>query len=273
MPFERAKAALSGTRFEDLRWVAETGSTNADMVEILRTQDPSEDRRPAVLIADHQTAGRGRRDRTWDAPAGASLLMSIGLPVGDIDAERWPLVNAAVALAAVDAAPDLRVKWPNDLVAVGAGADGSALKVGGILAELHEDLGGLGACIVVGLGLNLNWGEMPAELASSATSLDVLLGGDVAADVIVTDLLVSLDSRWLGLLGRSSPDVTEILDAYRSRSATIGRRVRVELDAVAGGDPALEGTAVDVDADGALVVETDSGERRTVTVGDVVHLR
>lgn len=272
MQFERAKAALEGTRFADFRWVEETASTNADMVEILRSQDPSQDRRPAVLVAGHQTAGRGRRDRTWDAPAGSSLLMSIGLPVGDIDPARWSLLNAAVALATVDAAPDLRVKWPNDLVAVGAGADGSDRKVGGILAELHEDLGGLGPCLVVGLGLNLNWGEMPPELADTATSLDLVLGGEVAADVVVTDLLVALDSRWLGLLGRSAPDVTELVDAYRSRSATIGRSVRVELDST-GGAAELIGTAVDVDDSGALIVESADGERRTVTVGDVVHLR
>ncbi|MBS1836482.1 MAG: biotin--[acetyl-CoA-carboxylase] ligase [Actinobacteria bacterium] len=267
MSFERAKATLSGTRFADFRWVEETASTNADMVEILRTQDPSEDRRPAVLVADHQTAGRGRRDRAWDSPPRASILMSIGLPLVAIDRERWSLVNAAVALAAVDAAPDLRVKWPNDLVAPGAGG-GADLKVGGILAELHQDLGGMGDCLIVGVGLNVNWGRMPEDLADTATSLDILLGGDVDADVIVSDLLISLDSRWLPRLGRSAPTVEELLDAYRSRSATIGREVRVAL---ADGSE-LDGTAVDIDATGALVVEA-AGERRTITVGDVVHLR
>ena len=272
MPFERAKAALTGSRFADLRWVEETGSTNADVAAILAGQDPSEDRRPVVLVAGHQPAGRGRRDRTWEAPPGSSLLMTIGLPVADIDPGRWPLVNAAVALATVDAAPDLRVKWPNDLVAPGVGTDGADLKVGGILAELHQDLGGLGPCLVVGLGLNLNWGEMPEELAATATSLDVLLGGHVEAEVVVTDLLVSLDSRWLGLLDRSAPTVDQLLDAYRARSATIGRRVSVELEAGTG-QGLLTGTAVDIDASGALVVEDDAGELRTVTVGDVVHLR
>lgn len=269
MPFERAKATVAGTRFADFRWVEETASTNADMVEILRTQDSTQDRRPAVLVADHQTAGRGRLDRTWESPRGSSLLMSIGLPVGGIDPQRRPLVNAAVALAAVDAAPDLRVKWPNDLVAPGAGTDGADLKVGGILAELHEDLGGLGDCIVVGVGLNLNWGRMPEELAATATSLDILLGGEVATEVIAADLLVALDSRWLPLLGRAAETVDELLDAYRSRSATLGRAVRIEL---ADGEE-LVGTAVDLDASGGLVVEAADGALRTVTVGDMVHLR
>lgn len=267
MSFERAKATLTGTRFADFRRVEETASTNADMVEILRTQDPSEDRRPAVLVADHQTAGRGRRDRTWDAPPRSSILMSIGLPLVGIEQQRWPLVNAAVALAVVDAAPDLRVKWPNDLVA--PGADGADLKVGGILAELHPDLGGLGDCLVVGLGLNVNWTRMPSELEETATSLDILLEGHVDADVVVGDLLVALDSRWLPRLGRSASTVDELLDAYRSRSATIGRDVRIELE----DGSVLDGVAADVDETGALVVDGRDGTRRTITVGDVVHVR
>ncbi len=272
MPFERAKAALGGTRFADLRWVAETGSTNADVAGILRSADPSAGRSPVVLIADHQVAGRGRRDRTWEARPGSSLLMSVGLPVGDIDAQRWSLLNAAVALAAVDAAPDLRIKWPNDLVAPRAGEGGADLKVGGILAELHHDLGSQGPCIVIGLGLNLNWVEMPAELVDTATSLDILLGGRVDAEVVVTDLLVSLDSRWLPLLAGPSGSPDELLDAYRSRSATLGRTVRVELDAGSGGD-VLTGTADDIDGTGALQVTGTDGRLHTVTVGDVVHAR
>ena len=79
MQFERAKAALAGTRFADFRTVEETGSTNADMVEILRTQDPTEDRRPAVLVADHQSAGRGRRDRAGDARRRRRAYRLLGL--------------------------------------------------------------------------------------------------------------------------------------------------------------------------------------------------
>lgn len=272
MPFERAKAALSGTRFADLRWVQETGSTNADVAEILRSGGPSTGRGAVVLIADHQVAGRGRRDRTWEARPGSSLLMSIGLPVGELDPQRWSLLNAAVALAAVDAAPDLRIKWPNDLVAPGAGESGADLKVGGILAELHHDVGDRGPCIVIGLGLNLNWVEMPGELADTATSLDILLGGDVDPDVIVADLLIALDSRWLALLADASGGPDELLAAYRSRSATLGRTVKVELDAGSGGD-VLTGTADDIDATGALLVMGTDGRRHTVTVGDVVHAR
>ncbi len=87
--------------------------------------------------------------------------------------------------------------------------------------------------------------------------------------MIASDLLISLDSRWLPRLGRSASSVDEFLDAYRSRSVTIGRDVRIELE----GGSDLLGRAVDIDASGALVVETGDGTRRTITVGDVVHLR
>lgn len=273
MSFERAKAAVSGSRFADLRWVETTGSTNADVARILLERGPGDPRTPVVLIAGHQSAGRGRRDRTWDAPAGASLLMSIGVSVAHLAPEHWSSVNAALALAATDAAPSLRIKWPNDLVAAGAGLDGADLKVAGILSEIHPGADGIGPWLIAGIGMNLNWKEMPGVLATTATSLDIVLGGDVDAEVLVSDLLISLDSRWLALIERPAPAIEELLDAYRSRSATIGRSVNVELDPAAGGDALLVGTAVDIDSTGALVVEGADGARRTVTVGDVVHLR
>ncbi len=273
MSFERAKAALVGTRFADLRWVPTTGSTNADMLGLLREQGagtPTGQARPArpiVLVADHQSAGRGRLDRTWEAPAGASILMTIGMSVDDVAPERRTLLTAALAASVADAQPELRIKWPNDLVAVGAGDDGGDRKVGGILAEVHA-VGGLGDCVLLGMGLNVNWPEIPADLAGIATSLNLVLGGDVDRDVLLADLLITLDTRWLPLVGPAAPSVEEFVAAYRARSATLGRRVRVEL-----ADAVLVGTAVDIEDDGALVVEDDQRVRRTVTVGDVVHLR
>lgn len=268
MTFDRAKAALAGTRFADVRWVAETGSTNADMADLLaEAASGPEPRRPIVLLADHQTAGRGRLDRTWEAPPGSSLLMTIGLSVDDVPPERRTLLTAALAVAVTDPLPDLRIKWPNDLVAVGVGDDGGDRKVGGILAEMRS-VPGLGDCVLLGLGLNLNWPEIPPELDGIATSMNRLLDGEVDREVILTAVLVALDSRWLPLVERPAGTIEEFLDAYRARSATLGRTVRVEL-----ADAVLVGTAVDVEADGALVVEDDQRVRRTVTAGDVVHLR
>ena len=268
MGLDRAKAALAGTRFADLRWVAETGSTNADLPVLLAERGPTGGPpAPVVLVADHQTAGRGRLDRTWEDEPGSSLLVSIGIGASDIPPARRTLVPAAVAAAACDACSGTRVKWPNDLVVVGSGPDGGDLKLGGVLAELVE-VPAVGPVVVVGIGLNLNWGTIPGSLEGVATSLDRVLGGTVDREVVLVDLLVGLDQRWLPLVESASADPDEFLSAYRARSATLGSRVRVELT-----DAVLVGTAVDLAADGSLVVEDDQRVRRTIAVGDVVHLR
>ncbi len=268
MGLDRAKAALAGTRFADLRWVAETGSTNADLPALLADRGPSGGPPPPlVLVADHQTAGRGRLDRTWQDTPGSSLLVSIGLGVADLSPDRLTLLPAAVGAAAADACAGTRLKWPNDLVVVGDAPDAPERKLGGILSE-YVEVPGVGPFVVVGVGLNLEDDAVPAELTDEATSLAAVLGGEVDREVVLTDLLVGLGSRWLPLVEPATADTDEFLAAYRARSATLGRRVRVEL-----ADAVLVGTAVDLAVDGSLVVEDDQRVRRTVSVGDVVHLR
>jgi BirA family transcriptional regulator, biotin operon repressor / biotin---[acetyl-CoA-carboxylase] ligase len=274
--FPRAKAALLGTRFADLRSVPETGSTNADVRTLLGSAGRSgiASPSPIVLLADHQTAGRGRLDRSWEAPAGASILMSIGLVVGELPAERRGLLTTCLALAVVDATAEaglgqVRIKWPNDLVVevpTDAPSGAGYRKLGGILAELHP-VEGVGDCVVAGLGLNVNWPDVPAELAATATSLNRLAGHDLDREDLVIGILRSLDAVRLPQLETSAPP-TALAAAYRQHSATLDRRVRIELP-----DGELTGVATDVTADGALVVDDDRGERHTVTVGDVVHLR
>lgn len=255
---------LRGHRFHDLSWVASTGSTNADLLAHARAG-----RGECALVADHQGAGRGRLDRRWEAPPGASLLLSV-LVRPPFPATGPQLLSTAVALAAVAALDRLAgvpvgLKWPNDVVAPGAGADGRDLKLGGLLSELHTGDGG--DAVVVGLGLNVAWAGVgfPPELAGTATSLD-LLGASVDRSDLVVELLSELDG--LDRLAASPGACEQLLEDYRRRCVTLGRRVRVEL-------PGTEvvGTARDVDPGGALVVVDDDGTSRTVTVGDVVHLR
>ena len=263
MGFERAKAALAGTRFADLRWVAETGSTNADLHDLLVADPDRID--PVVLVTDHQTAGRGRRGRDWQAPPGTSLLMTIALRVDDLPVERRPLLGTALTLAVHAVVPQLSVKWPNDLV-VDAG-DGEGLgyrKVGGVLAESHRI--GSADWVLLGIGINVDWPEVPAELQEIATSLDRVLDRPVDREQLCADVLGALEGRWLELVGR--PDLTELLVAYRDASSTIGRRVRLELP-----DGSLTGTATGITSQGALEVVDDGGESHVVTAADVVHLR
>lgn len=264
MSDDSAKAELMGTRFADLRWVQETGSTNADLIaEAMAGADDM------VLVADHQTAGRGRLDRRWEAPPGASLLMSI-LVRPPFPAFGPQLLSTALGVAAVDvlrsrAGVNAALKWPNDVVAPGAGPSGEDLKLGGLLAELHSGAGG--DAVVLGLGLNVAWGPtgFPEGLAATSTSVD-LLGGSVDRSTLVVALLRSLDG--VGELATSDGACERLVESYRDRCVTLGRRVRVELPA---GE--LVGVAESVALDGALVVRDDAGHEHRVTVGDVTHLR
>ena len=274
----RTRAKVAGTRFADVRWVAETGSTNADVAELAAAGEPE----GIVVVADHQSAGRGRRGRTWEAPAGASLLWTVLLrpPAAAVGATTMA-VGLAVAEAVGGFGVDARLKWPNDLVWPGDGS-GPDRKLAGILAEAAWPAGTTTAAgwaepaphervaVAVGVGLNVAWGgAMPAELADLAVALDEVVapGTELDREDLLAEILVSLDRHYALLTG--GPDGLDTLRArWRDRSATLGRRVRVDL-----GTDDVVGTAVDVTPEGHLVVETLEGDRRTIAVGDVVHLR
>ncbi|MGI9601469.1 MAG: biotin--[acetyl-CoA-carboxylase] ligase [Acidimicrobiales bacterium] len=246
----RLDADPDTNRWNDLRWVARTGSTNADLVELARSGATA----PVVLVADHQTSGRGRLDRRWESPPGANLLVSVLLrPEGQPD--RWGWVSAAVAVAAVDACHqlgvDVAVKWPNDLHHDGA-------KVAGLLAEAVTTP----SALVVGLGVNVAW-PAAADPELGATSLRALGAAGDRFDLL-GELLPALDRR----IDELARDQAGLVAAYRSRCSTLGERVRVDL--VGGGE--ITGKAITVDDRGALLVDT-GGTTEVVTVGDVHHLR
>jgi len=261
--------ALRGTRFGPFEMVAATGSTNDDLVA--RAAGPAGD--GLVLAAEHQSAGRGRLDRRWEAPAGTNLTFSTLLRPEWLTApdegspDRPGLVTSALAVSVAEVLEtlglDAAVKWPNDVLLVGEHPG----KVGGILAELVT---GERPAIIVGLGLNVGW--PPPELAISdepvppgATSL---ARAGVSADRwrVMVDVLVAFD-RQLATL--DSPDGPERLrQDHLVTSATVGSRVRVEQ---ASGD--LIGEAVDLTVDGGLVVVPDGGDPVEVHAGDVTHLR
>lgn len=272
MSFERAKAALTGTRFEDLRWSASTGSTNSDARDAVAARPSdvasrSDAAAPIVLLTDHQHAGRGRLDRTWEAPAGSSILMTVALPAGDVPVQRRPLATFALALAVTDAVDEVVLKWPNDLVVPVEDDDLGYRKVGGILAEAHVRPAAE-PWLLLGIGVNVNWAELPAELSGTATSLNLLRGSEVDRDELVVDLLRAFERRLPQLTSPGERDL--LIEDYRERCLTVGARVRVELGRDA---PSIHGTATQVRDDGALVVTDDSGRTHVVTAGDVVHVR
>ncbi|MEU7297787.1 biotin--[acetyl-CoA-carboxylase] ligase [Streptomyces exfoliatus] len=237
-----------------------TGSTNSDL-----TARADELPEGAVLVAEEQTSGRGRLDRTWTAPARSGLFLSVLLKP-DVPVERWgwlPLltgVAAATALAKA-AGVDMSLKWPNDLLVSVAGEE---RKTGGILAERAGADG-----VVIGLGINvtLREDELPVPAAGS-----LLLANAVSTDrdTLLRAVLRSL-AQWYGDWVRAGgdPEASGLQAAYAAGCATLGRRVRADLP----GERMLEGEAVALDGDGRLVVATEGGGTEAVGAGDIVHLR
>jgi BirA family biotin operon repressor/biotin-[acetyl-CoA-carboxylase] ligase len=234
----------------------EIDSTNAYLRRQARLGAPE----GMVAVAEHQSAGRGRLDRRWESPPGASLLASV-LFRPDLDPSELHLCTAAMALAAAEACRQVAgvgpvLKWPNDLLV-------SEEKLAGVLAEAVFDGGPDGAAaVVVGLGLNIDW---PGPPGAGGTSLVELGAGPVDRAAVLGTLLDALSAR--RALLDSVTGRREVVAELRNRCATLGRRVRVELAA-----EAVIGVATEIDDAGHLVVLTSAGPR-TVSAGDVVHLR
>ena len=241
--------------------VGETGSTNADLLAQAQAGAPQ----GAVLVAEAQTAGRGRMGRRWASPPRSALTFSVllrpaGVPAGLLG---WVPLMAGVAVAAAlaeTAALDARLKWPNDVLAGDA-------KLAGILAESR------GEAIVVGTGINVfqRRDELPVP---TATSLRLAAPAAAAAGVrerLLAAVLGGL-ARWYGAwLDQARPgdaDGCGLRAEYVRRCATVGREVTVMLP----GRQTLSGTAAGVNPAGRLEVRTGSGLVR-VSAGDVVHLR
>ena len=256
----RAEAIELGWRQLDV--VEQTGSTNADL---LARAASGVDIDGAVLIAEHQTDGRGRHGRSWSASPRAQVTMSVGVRVDDVPTAGWGWLSLATGLAVVDTVAavttvEAGLKWPNDVLAGGG-------KLAGILAEVTQPYA------VIGLGLNVT--QAPADVdGPGATSL---FDEGVAApdrELLVRRLLRELGERirsWRAAHGADS----QLANDYRVRSLTIGARVRAELP---GGQEVI-GIARDIDDQGRLCLEkwandaAESGGIVVVSAGDVVHLR
>ena len=270
---EEVREELAGTVFGPVRFVAGTTSTNADLLAEARAGAPE----GRVLVADHQTAGRGRRGRSWVAPAGSALLASVLLRPqrsGAATALLTPATALAVRDACAAAGAAVRLKWPNDVIAT----DFQEAKLAGVLAELHAGPDGE-MVVVAGFGVNL---RSQAALAAAVAAEAATEPGSgfaplppVALEAITAhapdrnELLVSVLSRldaWYRRL-REPAGERDVLDELRRHSATLGRQVEVETP---GG--VVSGRATDLTADGHLVVVTDQGPV-TVAAGDCHHLR
>lgn len=251
----RAAVAPAGWRRVDV--VDETGSTNADLIARAAS---GEDIAGAVLIAEHQTAGRGRNGRTWTAVPHAQLTVSAAVDTTGVPAEAWGWIPLLTGLAVVDAVAEVAgvragLKWPNDVL-----AGPQAGKLAGILAEVASPQ----SVVVVGVGLNVSLAadELPT---SEATSLGLLGAEAVDRTALAAALLRALSA---GVTTLTSGVDDALVARYTAASLTIGSTVRATLP----GDRALVGQAVGVDDQGRLRIEAD-GDVVTVSAGDIVHLR
>ncbi len=286
---------MAGVRFGDVREYAEVDSTNRVAADLVRSGAGE----GLVVVADHQTAGRGRRGRSWEAPPAASLLVSVvlGLPIGETLGPSGPLSGQTLGpsgplsgqtlgpsgplsgqtLGALSGAPAHLVTVACALAAADSCADVAGFapglkwpndvvvgerKLAGVLAEIPVP-----DAAVVGLGLNVRWpGPMPPHLEPIAVTAESVAGRRLDTRQLLDAYLLRLDARCRDLADAGA--VLAMMGEYRRRCVTLGREVRVELP----GGGVWAGTATDVHDDGSLQVTSDAVSRR-VTAGDVVHVR
>jgi BirA family transcriptional regulator, biotin operon repressor / biotin---[acetyl-CoA-carboxylase] ligase len=214
------------------------------------------------VVASEQTAGRGRLQRQWVSPKGAGLYFSVVLRPR-IALGTWPLITLAAAVAVHDAlleACSLKtdIKWPNDLMS-------NSRKLCGILAETVETT--KGRAMVLGIGINLSSSSLPPEVNEIATSVQSETGEAPELETILRHLMIALEQCYEML--QSEGGVADVLREWSARSSYgNGKRVRV-----ATGSETFFGVTRGLENDGALRVETDKGETRSVRAGDVTEVR
>ena len=243
----------------------EVDSTNRILADLARAGASH----GTVVVAESQTAGRGRLGRPWISPRGVNLYASILLTTAQASsAITWiPLLAAVAVVRAITtlAGLSLRVKWPNDVLVP---RDGGERKLAGILVEAISGGQAGTKAVVVGIGINVN---MPAEafpegLRPSATSLLIETGRSVARAPLLAALLGEMERLHNQLRDHGADGIAA---AYQSLCDTLGKQVRIEL---AGSGP-IEGTAEGLAPDGALRLRTREGKILEIRAGDVVHLR
>jgi BirA family transcriptional regulator, biotin operon repressor / biotin---[acetyl-CoA-carboxylase] ligase len=260
----RRALVLPAGPYQALDVVAAVPSTNTALVIAARAGAPDR----TVLVAEHQTAGRGRAARSWVAPARSGLALSVLLRPTEVPQSRWswlPLLVGVALARTVSTLGELPavLKWPNDLL-----LGSHRRKAAGILAEVVPPSSNDNPAVVVGIGLNVTL--RPDELpVPDATSLAIEQAACTDRDPLLRALLRTLDSemrQWCEHEG--DPVASGLREAYQQRCVTLSEQVRVQLP----GQPELTGAAVDVDTEGRLVVLSD-GQRRALSVGDVTHVR
>ena len=263
---DQVEAAIAGTQFAgSVHHFASTSSTNTLALEAAQSGAAT-----GVWVADEQTAGRGRGGHTWHSTPGHGLYVSILVrpALSGPDALKLSLAAGLAAQAAIAEAcgVDIDLRWPNDLMA--PFEDGTQKKLGGILTESSME-GGASAALayaVIGIGINLNHPEFPAELAPLATSLRILSGSHVSREAVLAALLRHLEQQVLLVEAEARGIAQDALLAARfERASTWVRGLPVHVDE----DGGYVGTTAGLDTQGLLQIQLDGGTTRIVRHGGV----
>lgn len=256
---EIARKLTSRWLGRELHYHQDVDSTNQAAQELARLGAAE----GTVVLAERQLWGRGRLGRSWHSPAGVGLYLSLVLRPA-LPANQVQLLTLAVAVAVIRAVAahtslSPEIKWPNDILI-------SEKKVAGILTEAQAAAERI-AHVVVGVGINVNHtrAELGPDLEGAATSLRLELGQPVERAGLAAKLFVEIET-WYEQLKQGGS--LEILKEWRRHASTLGRRVRVFL-----GGATVEGTALDLTHEGALLVQQGNGSLSVVRAGDVEHLR
>jgi BirA family transcriptional regulator, biotin operon repressor / biotin---[acetyl-CoA-carboxylase] ligase len=239
----------------DISYFASATSTNVLAMDMAEKGCPE----GAVIIADTQTAGKGRLGRSWLSPAARNLYMSLVIrpAITPRDAAALTFLAAVACSSALEKHCGLPVaiKWPNDLLCGGR-------KIVGILAEIRADIDSI-CHAVIGIGVNVNLAEddMPDDLKKIATSVFIETGRRFSRTGLAAAIIMEFD-KWYALLLSKGQKV--VIEKWRERCSTIGRQIRIAV-----GDLIFEGTAEGIDDEGLLIMLMADGSRRKFSAGDV----
>lgn len=252
LPAEIKAQLASYVLGQEVHYFSEIDSTNNEAKKLAANGCPE----GTIVVAETQATGRGRLARGWFSPFGKGIWLSVVLrpPFGPMDAAKCTLMAAVGVNRAINkvTAAGCGIKWPNDILWNGR-------KLVGILTEMSAEMDAINY-VVIGMGINVNIDEFPEEIASTATSLSIITGQPVSRITLLSAILCELENVYM--LVKDS-GFAPVLAAWRKESITLGQEV-----SVSGFENSFTGKAIDIDADGALLVKTTQGIER-VLAGDV----
>ena len=253
LPAEIRAQLTSAVLGQEIHYFSEVDSTNNEAKKLAADGCPE----GTIVVAETQVAGRGRLARGWYSPFGKGIWLSVVLrpPFGPMDAAKCTLMAAVGVNRAINAVTGVGcgIKWPNDIL-------WNNRKVVGILTEMSAEMDVINY-VVIGMGINVDIEHFPSELAPIAASLSVATGRSISRVKLLTAILSELENVYI-LVKKSG--FAPVLAAWRKESITLGRQVDVR-----GFDRSFSGMAIDIDADGALLVKTPQGVVERVLAGDV----